>query len=150
MQITPTIYTAEDIAMIIKDLQNTSGTNDKKEILAAAIGHQELYKYLKYVYDEVHYVYSKSKLPSIPRVVPTDEKDWIHDENLLELYALVENMNDGVLKGNSSDQAMIDYCVGKPSYYEDLLFYIIKRNIKAGINAKGINEVFGRVIPIAP
>ena len=146
MQITQTIYTAEDIHVIITELQNTSGTNDKKDILQNCIGHKELYIYLQYVYDEVHYVYGKSKLPTIPDTGTYD----IEDENLEELYAMVDDMNAGILKGNSSDQAMTDYCVGKPKLYEDLLFYIVKRNIKAGINAKGINEVFGRVIPIAP
>ena len=146
MQITPIVYTAEDISVIIKELQNTPGTNDKKDILKDCLGHKELYTYLTYVYDEVHYVYGKSKLPNIPHTDITDDQD----DNLLEMYALVENMNDGILKGNSSDQAIADYCVSKPAYYEELLFYIIKRNIKAGINAKGINEVFGRVIPIAP
>ena len=139
---------AGDIATIITEIQNTSGTNDKKELLAPFLGSEDLYRYLRYVYDEVNYTYGKSKLPMIPEVHKMDKHD--SDEDLEEMYALVEDMNSGVLKGKSADEAITDYLVNKLSFYEDLLFYIIKRNIKAGINARGINEVFGRVIKISP
>ena len=140
------VLTADEIHDIIVNLQDTSGTNDKKEILEAYVGHQELYRYFNYVYDEVNFVYGKSKVPEIPQVPPYLRAD----EDLSEMYALLEDMNDGTLKGKTSDQAMIDYCVGKEPFYEELLFFVIKRKLKAGINAKGINEVFGRVIPISP
>lgn len=138
--------TAKKISDIIEQLQNTSSTNDKKEILKEYINDNEFHEFLTYVYDEVNYIYGKSKLPAMPDTGTYE----IYDSKLSEFYALINDMSSGVLKGNAADEAMIDYCVGKPLYYQDLLFYVIKRNIKAGINVKGINEVFGHIIPVAP
>jgi len=136
---------AKELWTVIDTLQNTSGSNDKKEYLKKFTGNEVLYKYLRYVYDEVHYVYGKSKVPEIPQVINKVEDD----SELVEFFELIDDMNSGVLKGNLADEAMIDYCILKDLYYEDLLFYVVKRNIKANINAKGINEVFGHIIPIA-
>lgn len=140
---------AKDIFELISELQTTSGTNDKKDILKVITIKKDdlLIKYLNYVYDEVNYVYGKSKLPDIPVTsFPLDD----FDNELEEMFALLDDMNNGILKGNSSDAAMTDYCILKPSFYQDLLFYAIKRDLKAKVSAKTINEVFGRIIPIAP
>ena len=137
---------AAEISVVIKELQSISGTNDKKEFLSSLLGHQELYKYLRYVYDEVNYVYGKSKLPKIDRM----RGDTIPDNDLSEMYLLLDRMNDGEIKGNAADAAIQRYCEVRESFYEDLLFYIIKRDIKAKTGVKVINEVFGRIIPIAP
>ena len=141
--------TAKEIYELISKLQTTPKTNDKKDILkeVAETKDATLIKYLNYVYDEVDYVYGKSKLPIIPEITSSTEDS---DDDLSEMFALLDNMNDRILKGNSSDEAMIDYCVAKPGFYQDLLFYVIKRDIKAKISAKILNEVFGRIIPIAP
>lgn len=139
--------TAKAIYGLIWTLQNTSGSNDKREILKSNSGIPELEKYLRYVHDEVNFVWGKSKLPVI---ADTPVDPLLQDEDLSEMYAMLDKMNSGDLKGNASDAAMQDYLVGKESHYEQLLFYVIKRDIKAKTGAKMINEQMGRIIPIAP
>lgn len=139
--------TAEAIYGFIWALQNTPKTNDKREILRGHAGIPDLEKYLRYVHDEVNFVWGKSKLPTIA-ATPVD--DTLQDETLEEMYAMLEKMNDGELKGNAADAAMQDYLAGKKPYYEQLLFYVLKRDIKAKTGAKMINEEMGRFIPIAP
>jgi hypothetical protein len=138
---------ASAIHYLIKKLQMISGSNDKKDILRQYTLSPTLHKYLQYVYDEVNYVWGKSKLPII---ADAGIDLALQDETLVEFYALLDDMNSGELKGNASDQAIQDYLVGKEPHYEDLLFYVIKRDIKAKIGAKAINDTIGRIIPIAP
>ena len=129
-------------------LQKISGTNDKKDYLKQFQGQPSLVKYLTYVYDEVNYVYGKSKVPMIAR----QDHDIKMDNScaMEEVYAMFGQMNDGILKGNSSDEAMQDLLISCDDRVEQLCEYILKRDIKAKIGAKLINEVLGRVIPIAP
>jgi len=138
---------AKYIYDIIYQLQNTSGTNDKKDILRACIPLNPIFeKYLQYVQDEVHYVYGKSKMPIIS-ATPIEQD--LQDYSLSGMFTLLDDMNSGELKGNSSDEAIQDYLVGKDYFYEQLLFFVIKRDLKTKTGAKIINEVFGRIIPIA-
>ncbi len=138
---------ARDIWNFIYEIQKTPKTNDKKDILVKYKNEPNLHLYLQYVYDEVDFVWGKSKLPVI---ASTPIEPNLQDEDLSEFYNMLNQMNNGILKGNSSDEAMQDYLVGKEDYYEQLLFYVIKRDIKAKIGAKLINEQMGRIIPIAP
>ena len=138
---------SKELYGFIQLLQKTSGSLKKKEMLSQYKDDKLLQKYLQYVYDEVNYTYGKSKLPIIP---DTKEEKIDQDDNLDEMFKLLEDMNSGKLRGSASNEAMVDYLILKPDFYQDLLFYVLKRNIKAKMNARSINEIIPKLIHIAP
>jgi hypothetical protein len=136
--------TANEIHTRIKELQNISSSNEKKKLLKET--QDDLFKkYLQYVYDEVNYVYGKNKLPMVKK--GTDD----NDQQLVELFKLLDKFNSGELRGKKGDQAIEEYLDNKDSIYHDLLFWIIKRDIKAKIGSRLINDAYGEsLITLAP
>lgn len=134
----------------ISRLQTTPKSNDKKEIIKELLqlpdAEQSVFKlYLSYVYDEVNYTYGKSKLPPIPitpdeRVIPSAG----------ELFMLLDDLAQGVYRGKEADEAITDFLVLAPAYVESLFEYVLKRDIKAKVGTRMLNEVLGVFIKIAP
>lgn len=138
----------DTIIEVVFGLQTISSTNEKKEFLSKFKGNAGLERYLKYVYDEVNYVYGKSKVPVIAR--QNFDAKLNNSSALEELYSLLDSFIMGELKGNAADQAMQDLFVSTDERIETLCEYVLKRDIKAKVGAKLINEVLGRIIPVAP
>ena len=74
---------ARDIWNFIYEIQKTPKTNDKKDILVKYKNEPNLHLYLQYVYDEVDFVWGKSKLPVI---ASTPIEPNLQDEDLSEFY----------------------------------------------------------------
>jgi len=66
------------------------------------------------------------------------------------MFSILNDMKDGELKGKLADQKIIDYLIGKDLLYKRLFSYVVKRDIKAKISVKIINDIFGRIIMICP
>ncbi len=147
MKIKYEVNDAKSLDKWITMIGSTPGLNDKKLILNNTEVNDFLVSYLQAVYDEVNYVYGKSKLPIIP---VTQSNAYNNDNDLLEMFSILDNMKDGVLKGKSADQKIIDYLVGKDELYTRLFSYALKRDIKAKISVKIINDTLGRIIEIVP
>ena len=137
----------EILESIITTLQSISSSNEKKEFLKNLSEYDKsvIIKYFQYVYDEVNYTYGKSKLPIIARQEIIDI-----DDNLVDFYHILNDLNSGELKGKRADEEIQDYLCNKAPIYENLFFYVLKRDIKAKVGARLINSVIPGAIPIAP
>ncbi len=134
------------IKEMIIQLQNVSKSNDKKEILKNFTS-DNMKKYLTYVYNEVNYVYNKTRIKK-DKINYTNDK--CIDLGIDEFYILLDQMNSGILRGNSADKEIDNFLINNNSYYYDILNYVLKRDIKAKIGAKIINSVIPNLIFVQP
>ena len=133
--------------MILR-LQSTSGSNDKKNILEEYKDNESVKKYLVYVYDEVNYVYGKSSLPK--NLVSESEELIDIDDGEESFYKLITDMSNRVIIGKEADKEINSFIIQNHPFYQNLLLYVLKRDIKASVGAKLINKVISKLILIWP
>ncbi len=133
--------------MILR-LQSTSGSNDKKIILEEYKDDESVKKYLVYVYDEVNYVYGKSSLPK--NLVSESEELVDIDDGEDAFYKLINDMSTRKIVGKEADKEINSFIIQNHPFYQNLLLYILKRDIKASVGAKLINKVVPKLILIWP
>lgn len=134
---------------IIINLRNSPKINDKREILKKYKGDQDWYRFLKYVLDEVNYIYGKKKLPIIADCQEIIHIDSEHNE-MLVMYNILDNMKNGDLKGKEADEAIQDFLVGKEDYWIDLFGLVLKRDLKAKTGISLVNKEYDRLVPLMP
>jgi len=135
-----------EIYNTIKVLQNTPKTNDKKEILKN-FKNDSWFKYLMYVYNEKDFVYGKTNLPTY---VAAPGVEYNYDDDLEMMYNLLDQMKAGELKGKACDETLSDFMVTCSPQVVELFGYVLKRDIRAKVGARMLNEVYDKLIPIAP
>ena len=133
--------------MILR-LQSTSGSNDKKNILEEYKNDESVKKYLVYVYDEVNYVYGKSSLPK--NLVSESEELIDIDDGEDAFYKLITDMSTRKIVGKEADKEINYFIIQNHPFYQNLLLYVLKRDIKASVGAKLINKVIPKLILIWP
>lgn len=130
---------------IIKQLQNTSSTKEKEEILIKNKRNQDLKEFLRLTY-----------CPSV--VCNIGEKTYpIRNyegsglsNNFIIMSQVIETLADRVLTGHDA----IDYLSEKVSYFSDefaeLLRYAILKDARIGVGPKVINKVWKNLIVDVP
>lgn len=125
---------------IVTEIQNTTGTNDKKEILLRECSNEEFKKLLKYVFDPMYiYGIQDKKLNKYKNKV----NNIIAFQNLFECldYLLIHNT------GKDEDVKLTQaYIESEDPKYHDFLTKIITKKLKIGINSKSINKVYPKLI----
>lgn len=134
---------------IIQELQNTPKLNDKKEILNK-YRDDSWFKYLTYVYNEKDFTYGKSKLPTYIVTPDAYNVEYDYDKDLEMMYSLLDQMKAGELKGKACNETLSDFMITCSPQVVVLFGYVLKRDIRAKVGARMLNEVYDKLIHIAP
>ena len=133
---------------IFYSLLTTPKTNDKKAILKEFKNFTGWYKFLQYVYDDVNYKYFKT---SLPKNIEIDEDAIMTDDLMDDFYDCFDKMNTGDYRGKASDVLLENLLTFNSPELKDLAACALKRElIKCKVGATIINDVYGRLIRIAP
>ena len=136
----------QKIVDIINEIRVLASSNDKKIVLEKHKDDLDWIKFLKYVYDEVVYVYNKTKLPDI-KYKDIQSETSEHNE-MLVMYNLLDAMCSGDCTGKRADAAIQEFLETRAPKYTELFSLILKRDIKARMGANTVNDVYGDIITI--
>ena len=136
----------EKVVQLIKQLENTSGTNDKIKLIKDNKDNEVFKKVLYYTYNtDLQYGFSESKLRSDLE----DNKDitikmpipkW---NNPFEMLNELSNSNI-----NDNLRMFVYYYLNKVwSNYKELLIRVITKDLRIGCNIKNINKAIPNLIP---
>ena len=133
-----------DIYKVLTELNNTSSTKSKKDILKQN-NNEFFIRYLKYVFDRQNFIYNKAKIPKV------EIGDLDDDQTLEKFFELLDKLNSKELRGKKSDDAIIEYLQNKKKEYHDLFIWAIKRRLPSKLGEKLINEAYQKIIiPFEP
>lgn len=129
----------KNVIKIIKELRETSSTNDKLSILKREKGNELLQKVLLYTLDPFK-KYGLSEKTLIPTTINNTYKIDIF--NLLDILS-TSNINDSL-------KALANSFIGdEPNLdLQDLYKCMILKDLKINIGAKGVNKIFPNLIPV--
>lgn len=125
--------------MVLQEIANTTGRNDKLALLAA---HPELKGILKAAYDPFMMYYIK---PTINWVQNVGVNEFDSETNKL-LNALVQRR----ISGNAAKRAVIAELSRLEPLSQTLLLNILNKDLRIGLAAKSINKVFPGLISSFP
>ena len=132
------------VAEIIKKLQNTSGTNDKIDILSSNLDNEMLKNVLYYTYNPyLKYGIAEKKYEPI-KVTRFHNFNAHNVTTIFDLLTLLakSNINDN-LRGASKKFIEQEEDVDVKEMYKAMLF----KDLKIGVNATTINKVWSGLIP---
>lgn len=133
-----------DIVMILEELRSDGSTIHKKEVLAKFVNHEAFKKFLDYAYNNEYLYFFSLKSVKEP------ENSMIDLMNEEESEEALWNTLDAMKKGNMKREAVnIAYSLFTKDC-KDIFKLIINHDVRAGINVKTINEIFGNFIPVTP
>ena len=137
----------ESVLDILLSIQNTSGTNDKLEILKQNIDNQDLKDILYYTYNPF-YVYGISN-KKIEKEIDTVSIGKLTDDysfnNIIDLFKFLRKNNTG---SNNICYIVQKFLKSQPDTYKQIYKDIITKNLTLGINVKSINKVWKDLIPV--
>lgn len=131
----------ESVLKIIKEIEKTSSTNGKLEILKRESENQLFNKILYYTYsDNLMYGFSEKKLRELLEDSVSAEKlIWTNVFDMLDMLS-VSNINDE-LRTN-----VITYLRNQPEDIRKLYIKILTKDLRCNISAKTINKVIKGLI----
>lgn len=123
---------------LVTEIQNTSGTNDKKAILSREKGNEEFKRFLKYVLDPMMVYGIQDKKLNKMNVNSTTK--------LLTLFDVFEYLLEHNT-GRDEDAVLVkSFINSQDEQYHDFLVKSFTKKLKLGINVKSINSVYPRLI----
>lgn len=128
----------KELYELVTEIQNTSGTNDKKAILSREKDNELFKKFLKYVLDPM-YIYGLQD----KKLNKTKGNFTSGFGNLFDVfeYLLINNT------GKDNDAILVkSFINSQDEQYHDFLIKSITKKLKLGINAKSINSVYPGLI----
>ena len=132
----------EEIIKIIEQLRNTSGTNDKLQILKDNKDNELLKKVLYYTYnDNLQYGFSEKKLRELLNTQSTLIYNmWNDGFDMLDILAS-SNINDD-LRARA-----VTFLAYQSKQEAELWINILTRDLKCNISTKTINKAIPKLIP---
>ena len=128
----------EEVIKIIEQLRNTSGTNDKLQILKDNKDNELLQKVLYYTYNPFKkYGMSEKTIKPIDKV----SNFGIDIFSLLDILS-ESNINDDLRITTNS----FLYCI-QNNNEQELYICMLLKDLKIGLNAKSINKIWKNLIP---
>ncbi len=134
------------VVEIIRELENTPGTNDKIEIISNNEKDETFKKILKYTYDSsLNYGFSESKLKLLLEAKQTSVirgfiTKWNDVFDMLDELAN-SNINDD-LRGN-----VVDFLLMQPNSIRELYIRVLTKDLRCNISAKTCNKAIPKLIP---
>jgi DNA ligase-1 len=131
----------KEILNIINQLQNTSGRNDKENILKNNASNETFIKVLKYTYnDNLQYGFSEKKLRELLKYSTTCSQITFNNGfDMLDKLA-ESNINDS-LRNN-----VISFLKSKSEDEQELWIKILTKDLRCNISAKTINKAIKGLI----
>lgn len=125
----------------VDEMQATSSTNDKKEILKK-YDSPELRNLFKYVYSpfKKYYVTSDNLKKRKDLVLDPKIGAWPN------LFAMLDDLDERLVTGNRAIEAVNGF-ISENSQYADLIYQIIDRNLKTRATDTLINSVMPGTVP---
>lgn len=134
----------EEVIKIIEQLQNTSGTNDKIQILKDNKDNETFKKVLEYTYNNnKQYGFSENKLRELLNNFDTNclnEITWNNGFDMLDILSK-NNINDS-LRTN-----VITFLSIKDKDEQELWIRILTKDLRCNISTKLINKAIPKLIP---
>lgn len=130
----------EEIIKIVQTIQQTGGTNDKIAILQKNKDNELLKKVLLYTYDPFRKYGMSEK---------TLETDVPHNKPKMDIFALLDLLSISNINDSLRGQANTFMSHYKLENRQEMELYkgILLKDLRMGINAKGINKVWKDLIP---
>lgn len=128
---------------IIRLLQTTQGTNNKLAILQANKDNELLQAYLKAVYNPSVNYYQK-KTPKLSDSLPSK---FVFDYDILEE---LEKLSERTYTGSVAKAHLVSLFMSLSEQGQELLSYIIQRDIRAGIAEAQILKVWPELFFVPP
>lgn len=128
----------KELYELVTEIQNTSGTNDKKAILSREKGNEEFKQFLKYVLDPMMVYGIQDKKLNKMNVNSTTK--------LLTLFDVFEYLLEHNT-GRDEDAVLVkSFINSQDEQYHDFLVKSFTKKLKLGINVKSINSVYPGLI----
>ena len=133
---------------IFKEIENTSGKNDKIAIIKANSDNSEFKEYLKFLYDDMIVTGLSSK--KIGKEVDESFDTYFEDE--IEVMNYLRNNNTGRDIDIANVQNFIDSYISIDSYLSDdrwvkFLEEVFTKSYKCGITSSSVNKAIPDLIP---
>ena len=132
----------KQVIEIINKLENTSGTNDKIQILKDNKDNELLKKVLYYTYaDNLQYGFSEKKLRELlSSEVKLCETIWANGFDMLDKLS-VSNINDSLRR------LVFSFLSIKSDEEQELYIRILTKDLRCNFSAKSINKAIPKLIP---
>jgi len=128
----------KQLEVLIKELNTTNSSNDKKEILAK---HPECKEILKWTYNPFKvYNISSANIKKSNFIVPTDI------DSLTTIYQVLDKLDKREITGHAAIAFVKGFIKLHPEHKE-IIYLILDRNLKTRADAKLINKVFKNLVP---
>ena len=130
----------EEFRSMLLDLEDTSKTNEKKDIILSHCHEHPTNKKLL-----------KAALTDIIRYNVTSENckknpDLMYQVVTNDFFELLDMLSGRIVTGHEAI-ALVNTFVNKNKEYEDIIFRILDKDLKCGVNASLVNKVFDGLIP---
>lgn len=133
-----------EVAKIVKQLENTSSSNDKIAIIKQHSGNEVFKNVLKYTYDSnLNYGFSESNLRKLLYNTKSEdilENTWQNGFDMLDILA-TSNINDALRRN------VITFLWCQLSEVRELFIRILTKDLRCNISSKTINKAIPKLIP---
>ena len=135
----------ERVMQIVQQLENTSSSNEKINIIRQNKDNETFTKVLYYTYNtDLQFGFSEKKLKidlaKHLNTTPTNSKNWVTIFDMLDELAQ-SNINDNLRL------CVYNYLNNVWSSYKELLIRILTKDLRIGCNVKNINKAIPNLIP---
>ena len=134
------MYTIERFNNLINSLLSTNGRKEKEEILSQYKEDNEVKEIINFIFNP--YIVtgiSKKKLKKIPNIINGDYNPDIY--NIMDLLTYIKN---GHNTGKMEDLEKVEEYVRNLFPYKDLIYKIISKEFKLGVQPLTLNKVYGK------
>lgn len=133
------MYGLHEVARIILEVEGVSSTNGKLHILRKNEDNKVLQKVLYYAYNDMNYGVKQTTIDKM-MFVPDGDYRWNNIWDMFEDLGKANINNDLVLKISNTVGYFTDEKV------RDLLVKVLLKDLRCGLNVKGISKVFPSLI----
>ena len=132
-----------EVAKIVKQLENTSSSNDKIAIIKQHSNNEVFKNVLKYTYDSnLNYGFSESNLRKLLDNTKSEdilENTWQNGFDMLDILA-TSNINDALRRN------VITFLWCQLSEVRELFIRILTKDLRCNISSKTINKAIPKLI----
>lgn len=133
------MYGLHEVARIIEEVEGVSSSKAKEHILRKNEDNKTLQKVLYYAYNDMNYGVKQTTIDKM-MFVPDGDYRWNNIWDMFEELGKANINNDLVLKISNTVGYFTDEKV------RDLLIKVLLKDLRCGLNVKGIAKVFPNLI----
>lgn len=135
------------VVEIIKELESTSGTNDKINIIAANADNELFKRTLKYTYaDNMQYGFSEEKLREL--LEAEDDDSFVFRGRVtcwIDVFAMLDELAQSNINDNLRKE-VVNFLMMQSKDIRELFIRVITKDLRCNISAKTINKAIPKLI----